>query len=112
MSMWNDLLHLRTLWKLRHEPHAARRFFASLWFLLIVFWVISFFVCGAYGFYVFSNKEPVSDLSSGVRAAPDTLNRSALQEVLDGFEQKKTRFEERKAKSSRAEDPSVAARRK
>lgn len=89
----------------RYEPESQRTLARVYWIALILFFLVMVSAGIAYGAYEFSRPltPPESEIVVGNRKPP--INRAELQTVLDGFDMRTVRFDERRAEPT-LRDPS------
>lgn len=89
-------MKIRDAFRARHEPEAHAQIARAYWALMISLFALSTVLSIAYGAWEFSRplEGSGSDVTVGSPRAP--LNRADLQEILDGFDERATRFDERR----------------
>ncbi|MBL8158296.1 hypothetical protein JNK62_02060 [bacterium] len=89
----------------RHEPEAQRLLAQAYWAFLITSFVAAVIVVIAFGVWEFFRMPVVDESLSGVR--PQTaFTKAQLQELLEKFDMRADRFQERLTAPVVARDPS------
>ena len=107
ISPRNISMRLRDVLSSRHEPEAERLLASGYWSLLIILLVCM--IVGGIGFGAWEFTRPLvapmeSEVTVGSAKAP--LNRADLQKVIEGFDGRAERFEQRRAQPVTVRDPS------
>ena len=88
-------MKLREAFGARHEPEARTLLARAYWSFLIILFASMAVAAVVYGAWEFTRPlEAKSDIVVGTPKT--TLNRADLQKVLDGFDARADRFEERR----------------
>ncbi len=92
----------------RHEPEVRRTLARAYWTVLVIFFAFLCLASIGYGVWQFTRpldtKE--SEVTVGTGSPRSVLNRIDLQAVLEGFDARAVRFEERQSAPIPTRDPS------
>lgn len=90
----------------RHEPETRRALARIYWAALVIFLALFSIGCVLYGIWQFTRPLRGVESSAKVAAPQIPLQRSELDAVLQAFEERVRRFEERQAAPASLADPS------
>ena len=102
----NIQVKIRDAYRARHEPEAERILGQFYWAVLISFFAMSVVASIGYGVWEFMRPESAIPESSASLGAKKTLTRPDLQKVLEAFDQRATKYENRRIAPVLVRDPS------
>lgn len=101
----NIQVKLKDAYAARHEPEAIRLLARMYWAFLIVAFTLTVLVVIAYGVWEFFRMPRTDESLSGVRPQV-AFTRAQLQQLLEKFDARAERFQERMTAPAAAKDPS------